>query len=89
MKEINKKDTIAKIKKEVTTALYLYDSNIPAWKTNVRRAYYYLFKALTIMCITDNDIFSIAYSELSSQVNLSLLYERKEIANYINFELIK
>ena len=55
MKEINQKDTIAKIKKEVTTALYLYDSNIPAWKNNVRRAYY-LFKALTIMCITDNDI---------------------------------
>ena len=41
------------------------------------------------MCTTDNDIFSIAYSELSSQVNLSLLYERKEIANYINFELFK
>lgn len=88
MKEINQKDTIDKIKKEVTTAIYLYDSNIPAWKTNVRRAYY-LFKALSIMCITDNDIFSIAYSELSSQVNLSLLYERNEIANYINNELIK
>lgn len=55
MKEINQKDTIDKIKKEVTTALYLYDSNIPTWKSNVRRAYS-LFKALLIMCITDNDI---------------------------------
>lgn len=88
MKEINQKDTIAKIKKEVESALYLYDSNIPVWKTNVRLAYY-LFRALTIMCITDDDIFSIAYSELSSQVNISLLYERHEIATYINDELIK
>lgn len=88
MKEINQKDTIAKIKKEVETALYLYDSNIPVWKTNVRRAYY-LFRALTIMCITDNDIFSIEYAKLSLQVNFSLLYERAEIASYINDELIK
>lgn len=88
MKEINQKDTIAKIKKEVETALYLYNSNINTWKTNVRRAYY-LFIALTIICITDDDIFSIAYSELSSQVNLSLLYERYEIAEYINSELVK
>lgn len=28
------------IKKEVETVLYLYDSNVPVWKTNVRRAYY-------------------------------------------------
>ena len=88
MKEINQKDTIAKIKEEVETALYLYDSNIPVWKTNVRRAYY-LFRALTIMCITDNDIFSIEYAKLSLQVNFSLLYERAEIASYINDELIK
>ena len=88
MKEINQKDTIDKIKKEVTTALYLYDSNILVWKTNVRRAYY-LFKALTIMCITDNDIFSIEYSKLCLQVNFSLLYEKPEIASYINDELIK
>lgn len=88
MKEINQKDTIAKIKKEVETALYLYDSNIPVWKTNVRRAYY-LFRALTIMCTTDNDIFSIEYVKLSLQVNFSLLYEREEIASYINDELIK
>lgn len=87
MKEINQKDTIPKIKKEVETALYLYDSNIYAWKEHVKRAYY-LFRALTIMCITDNDIFSIAYKELSSQVNLSLLYERSEIASYIG-ELVK
>lgn len=88
MKEINQKDTIDKIKKEVNMALYLYDANMGVWKTNVRRAYY-LFRALTIMCITDDDIFSIAYSELSSQVNLSLLYERHEIAEYINSELVK
>ena len=88
MKEINQKDTIDKIKKEVTTALYLYDSNIPTWKSNVRRAYS-LFKTLLIMCITDNDIYSIEYSKLCLQVNFSLLYERKEIANYINFELFK
>lgn len=88
MKEINQKETIAKIKQEVETALYLYDSNIPIWKTNVRRAYY-LFRALTIMCITDNDIFSIEYAKLSLQVNFSLLYERAEIATYINDELIK
>lgn len=88
MKEINQKDTIDKIKKEVTTALYLYDSNIPTWKSNVRRAYS-LFKALLIMCIKDNDIYSIEYSKLCLQVNFSLLYERKEIANYINLELFK
>lgn len=88
MKEINQKDTIAKIKKEVETALYLYDSNIPVWKTNVRRAYY-LFRALTIMCITDNDIFNIEYAKLSLQVNFYLLYERPEIASYINDVLIK
>lgn len=88
MKEINQKDTIDKIKKEVTTALYLYDSNIPTWKSNVRRTYY-LFKTLMIMCITDNEIYSIEYSKLCLQVNFSLLYERKEIANYINFELFK
>ena len=88
MKEFNQKDIINKIKDEVETALYLYDSNMSIWKTNVRRAYY-LFRVLMIMCITDNDIFSIAYSELSSQVNFSLLYERSEIANYINYELIK
>ena len=88
MKEINQKDTIAKIKKEVETALYLYDSNIPVWKTNVRRAYY-LFRALTIMCITDNDIFNIEYAKLSLQVNFYLLYERPEIGSYINDVLNK
>jgi hypothetical protein len=41
------------------------------------------------MCITDNDIFSIEYAKLSLQVNFSLLYERPEIASYINDVLIK
>ena len=74
-----------KLKKEVETALYLYDSNIPVWKANVRRAY--LFRALTIMSTTDNDIFSTEYAKLSVQVNFSLLYERAEIASYINDEI--
>ena len=88
MKEINQKDIITKIKEEVETALYLYDSNILSWKRNVRRAYY-LFMTLTIMCITDNDIFSVEYAKLSLQVNFSLLYEKPEIASYIKDELIK
>jgi hypothetical protein len=88
MKEINQKDIITKIKEEVETALYLYDSNILIWKRNVRRAYY-LFMTLTIMCITDNDIFSVEYAKLCLQVNFSLLYEKPEIASYIGDELIK
>mgnify|MGYP003200758906 CR=1 FL=1 len=88
MKEINQKDIITKIKEEVETALYLYDSDIPIWKRSVRRAYY-LFMTLTIMCITDNDIFSVEYAKISLQVNFSLLYERQEIASYIKDALIK
>jgi hypothetical protein len=66
MKEINQKVIITKIKEEVETALYLYDSNILIWKRSVRRDY--LFMTLTIMCITDNVIFSVEYAKLSLQV---------------------